>query len=288
MYYLIVGGTGTVGRNVVTGLLARNESIRVLTTSPEKAVSLPRGVEAVVADLNRSVTLAKAFDAIEGVFLVNALAENETAQGLAAVTAARAAGVKRIVYMSVAQADRATAIPHFASKLPVEEAVKSSGISWTILRPNNFFQNDLWLRDVLLGYGVYPQPIGDRGIDRIDVRDIADAAVNALTSERASGTIVEMNGPATLTGSETARIYGGHLGKEIHYSGNDVEIWGNHQANVLPAWLIKDLKIMYTYFQEKGLKGTPQELAAMESLLGHPARTFEGFAAETCHSWKSK
>ncbi len=241
-----------------------------------------------MADLNKLGTLVKAFDGATGVFLLNALVENETAQGLAAVGAAKAAGVKRIVYMSVAQADRAMNIPHFATKVPVEKAIQASGMSWTILRPNNFFQNDVWLKDVLLGYGVYPQPIGDRGIDRIDVRDIADAAVNALTSDRAAGAIVEMNGPHTLTGAATAGVYADLLGKTVTYGGNDVDLWGKHQEKYMPGWLIDDLKIMYTHFQQKGLKGTPDEFAAMESLLGHPARTFEAFATELCTFWKNR
>ena len=70
----------------------------------------------------------------------------------------RFASVKRLVYVSVQNADVAAWLPHFGGKLGVEEAVKKSGIPSTILRPNNFYQNDYWFKDVMLQHGVYPQP----------------------------------------------------------------------------------------------------------------------------------
>src|SRR5437867_2876901 len=121
MNILVIGGTGNVGSEVVRVLLNRKEKIRVMTSTPGKLNQLPEGVEGVVANLEQKETLPRAFAGIDGVFLNVALSKTETAQGLEAVDAAKAARVKRIVYMSVAQVDRAAHIPHFATKIPIEK-----------------------------------------------------------------------------------------------------------------------------------------------------------------------
>ena len=146
-------------------------------------------------------------------FLLNTVGLNETDEGLAAVSAAKAAKVKKIVYMSVSMPKGSEKIPHFRSKLPVEKAIKESKIAYTILRPNNFFQNDLGLKSAIMQYSVYPQPMGTKGLNRVDVRDIADCAVNALMRSGHEGQTYEVNGPDTLTGEGIARIYTKHLGQ---------------------------------------------------------------------------
>ena len=100
--------------------------------------------------------------------------------------AAVAAGIRRIVYLSVHQADKALGIPHFVCKLPIEGVIRASGVEYTILHPNNFYQNDLAMRDAIRA-GVYPQPLGSVGLHRVDVRDIAEAAAIALTEAGHSG-----------------------------------------------------------------------------------------------------
>jgi uncharacterized protein YbjT (DUF2867 family) len=115
-------------------------------------------VEGYRADLDDPDTLPAAFDGIDSVFLLNADGLNETDEGLLAVSAAKAAKIKKIVYMSVSMPEGSEKIPHFRSKLPVEKAIKESGIAYTILRPNNFFQNDLGLKSAIMQYSVYPSP----------------------------------------------------------------------------------------------------------------------------------
>ena len=148
---------------VVAGLLKQGVIVRVMSHSLDKLKKLPAGVEGVRADLDDPDTLPAAFDNIDSVFLLNAVGLNETDEGLLAMSAAKAAKVKKIVYLSVFMPEGSERIPHFRSKLPVEKAVKESGIAYTILRPNNFFQNDLGLKSAIMQYSVYPQPIGGKG-----------------------------------------------------------------------------------------------------------------------------
>lgn len=288
MKTLVIGGTGMVGSMVSAGLLKQGATVRVLSHSPEKLKKLPAGVEGFRADLDDPDTLPAAFDGIDSVFLLNADGLNETDEGLLAVSAAKAAKVKKIVYMSVFMPEGSEKIPHFRSKLPVEKAVKESGLAYTILRPNNFFQNDLGLKSAIMQYSVYPQPIGGKGLNQVDVRDIADCAVNALMNSGHEGRTYEVHGPDTLTGEGIAGIYTKHLGREVRYSGNDLDAWGEKVKNMMPEFMVPEMRIMYEFFQANGMIATKDELEKTQKLLGHKPRTFDDFVKETAMEWKSK
>lgn len=286
MKVLVLGGTGMVGSQVVQELLARNVDVQVLTRNAEKAASLPEGVQAVIGDLLNPHAVRPLFDGIDGVFLLNPVSISEASEGLFAVNNARMAGVKRIVYMSVHNLDGAIHLPHFGSKLPIELAVKASGIPYTILRPNNFYQNDYWLKDVLLQYGVYPQPIGSVGLSRVDVRDIAEAAAIALTTDGHEGETYNLIGPDIHTGQTTADVWSQELGKPIAYGGDDLETWEQQSLQYMPGWMAFDLKLMYEFFQKEGLKATAEDIERQTKLLGHAPRGFEAFARETAAMWQ--
>jgi uncharacterized protein YbjT (DUF2867 family) len=273
---------------VVTGLLTQGAAVRVMSRSADKLKKLPAGVEGFRGDLDDPDTLPAAFDGIDSVFLLNAVGLNETDEGLLAVSAAKAAEVKRIVYLSVFMPPGSERIPHFRSKLPVEKAIKESGITYTILRPNNFFQNDIGLKSAILQYSVYPQPIGWMGLNRVDVRDVADCAVNALMQSGHDGQTYEVHGPDVLTAEDIAGTYTRHLGREIRYSGNDLDTWGQKVKNIIPEFMIPEMRIMYEFFQEKGMLASKESLEKMQKLLGHKPRTFDNFVGEIIVEWRSK
>jgi uncharacterized protein YbjT (DUF2867 family) len=285
MKALVLGGTGTVGSQVVRELLARGAEVSVLTRDPKK--SLQAGARAVVGDLLDPGTIRTAFPGHDAVFLLTALSAGECHEGLMAVNGCRLGGVKKIVFLSVHRVDEAPHLPHFGAKLPIETAIKASGIPFTILRPNNFFQNDVWYKDVMLGADVYPQPFGDAGLSRVDVRDIAEAAAIALTTGAAENETVNLVGPDLLTATGTAATWGGVLGRKIAYAGNDLDAWEKQSLAFLPAFMVFDFRLMYAFFQEKGLKATPADLERVTALLGHPPRRFDEFAAETARSWSA-
>jgi uncharacterized protein YbjT (DUF2867 family) len=287
MKILVLGGTGTVGSQVVARLLERDIKVRVLTRSPESAKNRPQGVESIVGDLLEPHTVRTVFNDIEGVFVLNAVSPTETHEGLMAVNGARMAGVKRMVYLSVFNLEQAPHLPHFGSKLAIEHVVKTSGIPYTILRPNNFFQNDHWFKDALMAHGVYPQPIGDIGLSRIDVRDIAEAAVMSLMKSETQGCTYTLGGPDVLTGRQTAQVWSRALGKPVAYMGNDLDAWEKQMLEFLPAWMVFDFRLMYDFFQKNGMQARVEDLEKLEKLLGHAPRNFESFVEETAAAWKS-
>jgi len=176
MNILVIGGTGLVGSHVVQGLVAKGEQVHVLTRSADKADVLPLGASGIIGDLHKPETLRWAMRGIDRMCLVTPLSPTETEEGLATVAAARRAGVRHLVYLSVYHVEQAPHIPHFKSKMEIQKALRNSGMAFTLIMANNFFQSDLVYRESILEEGVYLQPIGDIGINRVDVRDIADEA----------------------------------------------------------------------------------------------------------------
>jgi uncharacterized protein YbjT (DUF2867 family) len=283
MKILVTGGTGTVGSAVVTELLARKADVSVLTRDAKKP--LPAGVTAVQGNLLDVGSVRRVFNGIDSVFLLNPVSQTETSEALMAITAMRDAGVRRVVYLSVHHVDQAPWLPHFGSKVGIEAALKKSGMGWTILRPNNFFQNDYWFKDVLLQYGVYPQPIGSAGLSRVDVRDIAAAAAVTLTEPGHEGETYDLVGPSEVTGESTANTWSRVLGKPIVYAGDDLQAWEKQQLQYLPDWTVFDFGAMYAFFQKHGLKASAEAVERQTRLLGQAPRSFETFAAETARVW---
>ncbi len=280
MKILVIGGTGTVGSQVVADLLARNADVRVLTRSEQKAHEVPEGAQAAVGDLAKPETLPAAFQDIDALFLLVPIGPQEAELGLQGVRAAQDSEVQKIVYMSVGMPPGSEHIPHFASKIPIEQAIMNSGLEWTILRPTNFYQNDLWVKDVITEQGVYPYPIGKRGINRVDVRDIADAAVTSLLESGHHGRIYELQGPENLSGPRVAEVYSQYLGRDVRYIGDDLDAWAEQAKSMLPDWMIGDYKIMFTFFQEHGFSVPDNPDAPLRDALKHEPRRFEDFAVE--------
>ncbi len=285
MRVLVCGGTGTVGSHVVRELIARGVEVDVLTRDAAKTGTLPAGAHGVVGDLLDPATVRSAFLGCDGLFLLNALSTTEAQEGLMAICGARLAAVGRIVYMSVQGVDAASHLPHFGAKIAIEAAVRASGIGYTILRPNSFVQNDLRYRQALLDYGVYPQPLGGVGVSRVDVRDIAEAAAIALTGDGARNETVDVAGPDVETGASIAANWSAALGRPVRYGGDDLDAWERQMLAFLPAWMVFDLRLMYAHFQERGLPATPQAIARLTDLLGHPPRDAATFVRESARQW---
>ena len=286
MRHLVLGGTGTVGGLVVSGLLEKGEKVKVVTRDANRAKSLPEGVETVIGDLTKPETYDAIFRDYDSLFLLTANGPSDLLEGLAAVAEARRTKARRVVHLSIHDVEKGLDAPHFASKIAVEAALKDGGLDWTILRPNNFYQNDHWFKDAILQYGVYPQPLGGAGVSRVDTRDIGEAAVRALTEPGHSRKTYTLAGPDPLTGEGCAKAFADALGKKVAYAGDDLDAWAKTMAPYLPSWAVFDYRLMYDMFQKKGLKATPAQLEETRAIVGHAPRRFADFVKECVAAWK--
>ncbi len=286
MTTLVIGATGSVGKDVLASLAAKGVAVRGLSRYKAKLDKFPTGAEGVAGDLTVPGSLGSAFHGVKRLFLLTPLDKNEIQIGINAITAAKACGVEYIVHMSVPLPAGADQVPHFRNKVLIEKRLQESGIAHTILRPNNFFQNDLWVHAAVMAYNTYPQPLGNIGLNRVDSRDVADAVVNALTSDAFIGQNIELHGPDVLTGDSIAATFSQHLGREIRYAGDDLEAWAKQSQHMMPAWMVNNFKLMYQFFQQHGLKASDEALKAQEAIIGHPPRRFDDFVSNVIQTWK--
>lgn len=284
MTILITGATGNIGRQVVQQLVNRGADVRALVRDPSKA-SFPAGVDVVQGDLLDVDSLRLAFKGVSTLFLLNAVVPDEFTQALISLNLAREVGIDRIVYLSVIHSDKYVNVPHFAGKFGVERMLEQMGFGATILRPAYFMDNERTIKDVVTGYGVYPMPIGSKGLAMIDARDIGEiAAIELLRRERASGPLplerINLVGPDTLTGDAVAAIWSGVLNRPITYGGDDTAGFEKNLRNFMPAWMAYDMRLMSERFLTEGMVPEAGDVERLTRLLGRPLRSYRDFAAE--------
>ena len=182
--------------------------------------------------------------------------------------------------------DRFKDVPHFASKLAIESALREFDVPFTIIRPNYFSQNDATLKDALTKAGIYPMPLGQVGISAVDIRDIAEAAAIALTSDGHFGKTYNLNGPDVLSGPKMASIWSRLLGKEVRFPGDDMDVFEEQMRKRVPSWSAFDIRMMFQGYLERGFVAEAGDIETLTQLLGHPPRRYEDFAAETAVNWQ--
>jgi len=284
MKILAIGGTGNVGSEVVKELKKRNADVRILVR--KKDTASPEGVEVAVGDLLDPVSVQQALHGVDKLYLLNAVTPDELTQGLIAYDLAKRLKLKHIVYHSVFRVEHFKDVPHFASKFAIESAIREFDVPFTIIRPNYFFQNDATLRDPLTKAGIYPMPLGQVGISAVDIRDIAEATAIALTSDGHFGKTYNLNGPEVLSGPKTASIWSGLLGKEIRYSGDDMDAFEEQMRKRAPSWSAFDIRMMFQGYLERGFVAGAGDIETLTKLLGHTPRRYEDFARETVLNWQ--
>lgn len=176
---LITGGTGQQGGAAVPHLAEYGHRVRVMTRDPEKAKGLrAANVEVVRGDFRDPGSLRKALEGVDAAFVMGTPYEDgpeaEVKQGKAMIDACAEQDVGHVVYSSVCCANAKTGIPHFESKYVIEEHLKESGCSYTILRPVWFMENfaSPWYRPSI-EKGILSTPLRpDRMLQMVSVADI--------------------------------------------------------------------------------------------------------------------
>ena len=278
MTILVIGATGRVGRHVVEQLVARDASVRVLTRDPSKA-AFPAGVDVAKGDLLDIDSLRAAFVGVRTLFLLNAVTGDEFTQAIVTLNVARDAGVDRVVYLSVFDADRAVNVPHFAVKSGAERMLEAMNFGATILRPTYFIDNEAMVKDVILQHNVYPMPIGGRGVAMVDARDIAEvAAIELIRRDRAPDKLpietINVVGPETLTGDDVAAIWSDVLGRPVVYGGDDPSGFEQNMATVMPRWVAYEMRLMAERYVSDGMIPAAGERERLASLLGRPLHAY--------------
>ncbi|WP_175873596.1 NmrA family NAD(P)-binding protein [Burkholderia sp. BCC0397] len=283
MTILVTGATGRVGRQLVRQLVDRGADVRVLVRDPAKA-DFPAAVTVAQGDMLDVDALRAAFSGVRTLFLLNGVAGDEFTQALIALNLAREARIERVVYLSVLHADRFVNVPHFAVKSGAERMIEQMGFSASILRAAYFMDNESMVKDVIVGHGVYPIPIGGKGVAMIDVRDIAEvAAIELIRRNDAPGKLpietLNLVGPDTLTGTQLASIWSETLGRPVAYGGDDPTPFEANFAKFMPKWMAYEMRLMAERYVSDGMVPEAGDVERLTTILGRPLRTYRDFVA---------
>jgi|HubBroStandDraft_6_1064221.scaffolds.fasta_scaffold00783_2 uncharacterized protein YbjT (DUF2867 family) len=273
---LVTGATGTVGREVVKQLLAAGEQVRAMTRNPATA-KLDARVEVVQGDFDAPDTLARAVDGVDRVFSLTFGPQTGTHERDLA-REAKKAGVHHIVKLSAIGGDRETKNAIRLWHEEGEEAIKETGIGWTVVRPGGFMSNALHWRGTIRTQGKVFSNYGEGKLPSIHPRDIAAVAVRALTSNGHEGKTYELTGPQALSIREQVDILSEALGRRIEYVPipDDAARKGMEKAG-MPALLI-DALIPFAAFIRSGRAA--EVLPTVEKVTGRSALTFHDWARE--------
>jgi (4-alkanoyl-5-oxo-2,5-dihydrofuran-3-yl)methyl phosphate reductase len=271
---LVTGATGTIGREVVHQLIASQQKIRVLVREAKKA-NFGEGIEVAIGDTNQPETLGPAFTGVEKAFIL-ATGDIPTQEGNL-VAAAKAAGVKHLVKLSVLGADFEPGIALGRWHRTSEKNIEASGLSWTFLQPAGFFSNALGWVDTIKGQSAFYSPAGQSRQALIDPRDIAAVAVKALTTPGHEGKIYKLANES-LTFAEQAAILSGVLGKTVTYV--DVPEEAARQGMLgsgMPPVMVEALLELMAMIKAGYASATTN---TFEVVTGQKPRTFAAWAKE--------
>src|SRR6202158_5313411 len=214
---LITGASGSVGKAVLQEAIRTQSKVRAMYRSKEEAAKGPSGCEPVLADYSDQQSVRKALEGVTSVYVVCSpipqLAELEGNM----LDACKEAGVKHVVLNSAMGAgDYAKSFPSWHRK--VEDKLKSTGMSYTILRPNGFLQNIVtYSASSIRAQGAFYVAMGDAKVSYLDVGDIAVVAVKALQGGAHSAKTYELHGPEAISNQELAKRISKATGRTVNY-----------------------------------------------------------------------
>ena len=196
---LITGATGTVGSEVIKRLSAQGVQVRAVTRDPRKAEAnqLPH-VQFVQGDFEDVDSMRRACSGVDRAFLLTNSTERTEQQQIAFTRVAQQSGVRHIVKLSQLHADPNSPGRFLRYHAAVEAAVRASGLTFTFLRPNLYMQGLLNFRQSIQEKSAFFAAAGDARISAVDVRDLADVAVAALTTSQHDNKIYCAHRPGRL------------------------------------------------------------------------------------------
>lgn len=214
---VVTGATGNVGRELVGTLAA--EGARVTATSRRIADGdVPQGVRAWPADLADAESLRAVLDGADALFLHDGGLSAHLLDVPHLMDVAKAGGVRRVVLLSsLGVVTRPESVSHGGIGRAIDEAVRQSGLEWTILRPNGFHSNAFAWAESVRTQRTVAAPFGDVALPTVDPTDIAAVAAVALREDGHAGQAYELTGPAPVTPRQQAAAVGASLGEPVRF-----------------------------------------------------------------------
>ncbi len=283
---LITGASGTVGKAVLRDASRKESKVRAMYRSSEDAAKAPAGCEPVLADFSDKQSLRKALGGVTSIYVVCSPIPQLVELESNVLEACTEAGVKHVVLNSALGAgDFGKSFPSWHRK--VEDRLKATGMSHTILRPNGFLQNIVAFNAPgIRAQGAFYAAMGDAKVSYLDVSDIAVVAVKALEGGAHAGKTYELFGPEAISNQELAKRISRVTGRTVNY----VDIPESAQRDAMlglgmPEWQVTALLELQQYYKQGGGAKTD---GLLQSLIERDPVTLDQFLTANVREFRDQ
>ena len=283
---LVTGASGTVGQAVLDEVRKNAQPVKAMYRGKEDTRKAPLGVATVVADFANLESVRQALVGVHTVFLVCSPIPELVQLESNVIDACRESGIRHVVLNSAMGAgDYPKSFPSWHRK--VEDKLKTSGLAYTIFRPNSFLQNILtYSAPSIRTQSAFYAAMGTARTSFLDVRDIAAVVAKVLASPAEhAGKIYELNGPEAVTNAELAERISRVAGRTVQFV--DIPETAQRKAmqdQAIPEWQITALLDLQRYYTG-GQGGEVTDV--LPKLLGRPPKTLNEFLEEFKASFRS-
>ncbi len=273
---LISGATGLNGRALLQQLSSEGVGVRAMVRNVSQASDLAGDyVELIQGDYNDTASLRAALAGIDKAYIVTSVHRDALEWYEHFFTAAKDAGVKHIVKFSGLGSDVNSPSEIIRQHGESDAQLKASGMCYTILRPNSFFQNMLWQAQSIAATGLFYLPMGDARHSLVDVRDLAEATARVLSEDGHENREYDLTGPQSLSFFDVASTLSQELSKPVSYIPVSVEdAKAAMLENGMPGW------DAHAVAELQGLLASgryAEVVPDLENLLGRTPRAFGDF-----------
>lgn len=279
---LVIGALGNVGTEVVRELHTNRQNVRAADMDLDKLrTKFGSTVASVDFDFSKPETYPSAFEGVESMFLMRPPPISDVRKYMfPAIDAARKAGVRHVVFLSLIGIEKTRFVPHYK----VETYLKEQGFQTTFLRCSFFMQNlNTTHRAEIRERNEIFVPVENAKTSFIDVRDIGAVAARALTEKALAGRNYDLTGGEALDYWQVASILSETLGREIKYRNPGVPtflIETLRRGASFPYALVVTGLYMSTRF---GMAKTVTD--EVERLLGRKPIAFKQYTADYREAW---
>jgi len=276
---LVVGGSGTVGSELLRRLADDGHSVRA-TTSKKVTQKAEGNIERAHVDILTGDGITNAFEGIERAFLMSPTGYADQFSILSPlIHEAKRRGMEKVVLMTAMGVDANESGPYRRAEIELEK----SGLAYNIVRPNWFMQNfnSFWIQGIREQCKILV-PGGNAKVSFIDARDISSVVATLLTTDNENRAF-NLTGPEALNHDEVAKVLSAATGKTITYQNIEPVVL---KSGLIAAGLAEDFSdflLAILGFLREGYNATITNEVA--EILGRAPTGIKSYAEDYRNAW---
>lgn len=276
---LVVGANGSNGQELVRQLKSNDIPVRAMVRNKNKYTgSKGESIELVEGDLSKPDSLESALEDITTAYIVTAIHPDSVMYYSNFFKAVQESEVKNVIKISALGADLDSPSEILRQHAKSDLQLINSGLNYTILRPNSFYQNLLWEARQIKRRGKFSLPLADARQSIIDIRDIAEVTVNLCKKDILDNKIYHLTGPEAISFQEVAIQLSDVLNKEVKYIAISADASEQGMKAIgMQEWHVRVLSELQRLFAKGGFSEVVEDL---KILLSREPRKFSDFASD--------